>query len=64
VRLNEQVRICRFHFAGLELCDALSAAATLSEPNRQILKLFPQRLALIETQMDTLEKSVGQALRE
>lgn len=47
-----------------ELCDALRAAATLSEPHRQILKLFLERLALIETQMDTLEKSVGQALRE
>jgi transposase len=47
-----------------QLCDALRAAATLSEPHRQILKLFLERLALIETQMDTLEKSVGQALRE
>jgi len=47
-----------------QLCDALCAAATLSEPHRQILKLFLERLALLETQMDTLEKSVGQALRE
>jgi transposase len=47
-----------------ELCDALSAAATLSELHRQILKLFLQRLELIETQIDTLNKSVGQALRE
>jgi transposase len=47
-----------------QLCDALRAAATLSGPHRQILKLFLERLALIETQMDTLEKGVGQALRE
>jgi transposase len=47
-----------------ELCDALSAAATPSEIHRQILKLFLERLTLLESQMDTLEKSVGQALRE
>jgi transposase len=47
-----------------ELCDALSAAATLSETHRTILKLFPERLALLESQMDTLQKGVGRALRE
>jgi transposase len=47
-----------------ELCDALCAAATLSEMHRQVLKLFLERLTLLERQMDTLEKSACQALRE
>src|SRR5579863_1059705 len=47
-----------------ELRDALHEAATLSPLHRQILKLFLERLALIEAHIDTLEKSVGQALRE
>jgi transposase len=47
-----------------ELCDALRAAATLSGPHRQILKLFLERLALLDTQMDTLQKSAGEALHE
>jgi transposase len=47
-----------------QLCDALRAATTLSEPHRQILKLFLERLTLLESQMDTLDKTVGQALRE
>lgn len=47
-----------------ELRDALSAAATLSPLHRQILKLFLERLALIEAQRETLDKSLGQALRE
>jgi transposase len=47
-----------------ELEDALSAAATLSRMQRQILKLFLERLALLETQIDTLEKSAAEALRQ
>jgi transposase len=47
-----------------ELRDALSAAATLSPVHRQILRLFLDRLALIDTQRGTLEKSVAQSLRE
>ena len=47
-----------------ELCDALSAAVSLSPLHRQILQLFLERLALLEAQMDTLEKSVGAALRQ
>lgn len=45
-----------------QLCDALSAAATLSDLHRQILRLFLDRLDLIETQMDSLRKAAGQAL--
>jgi len=47
-----------------ELHDALSAAAMLNPLQRQILKLFLERLALIETQIDTLEKSAAEALRQ
>ena len=47
-----------------ELQDALSAAATLNPLQRQILKLFLERLVLIETQIDTLEKSAAEALRQ
>jgi transposase len=47
-----------------ELCDALSAAPALSALHRQLLRLFLERLALIEQQRDTLEKSVGRALRQ
>jgi transposase len=46
-----------------QLCDALSAARMLSPLHRQVLKLFLERLVLIEAQMDTLDKSVGEALR-
>jgi transposase len=47
-----------------ELRDALSAAVTLSDLQRQILRLFLERLMLIERQIDTLEKSVGEELRQ
>jgi transposase len=47
-----------------QLCDALSAAATLGELHRTILKLFLERLTLLESQMETLQNSVAQALRE
>ena len=47
-----------------QLADALSAARTLSDLHRQILKLFLERLTLIETQRDTLDRALGQALRE
>lgn len=47
-----------------ELADALSAAATLLPVRRQILKLFLERLQLLETQRDTLAQSVAQCLRE
>lgn len=47
-----------------QLQDALSAAATLSPLQRQVLKLFLERLALLETQIDTLDKSVAESLRE
>jgi transposase len=46
-----------------QLCDALSACATLSGLHRQILKLFLERLALLETQMDILESSAAEALQ-
>jgi transposase len=47
-----------------QLQDALSAAATLSPLQRQVLKLFLERLALLETQIDTLDKSVAESLRQ
>jgi transposase len=65
---TDPAQIAAFATQGLqatqgELCDALSAAATLRPLQRQILKLFLERLALIENQMDVLEKSVAEALR-
>jgi transposase len=47
-----------------QLQDALSAAATLGQLQRQILKLFLERLTLLETQIDALEKSAAEALRQ
>jgi transposase len=47
-----------------QLRDALSAAATLGQLQRQILKLFLERLALLETQIDALENRAAEALRQ
>jgi transposase len=47
-----------------ELCDGLAEAATLSPLRRQILKLFLERLTLIEAQRDTLDQSLSHSLRE
>jgi transposase len=47
-----------------QLCDALSAAAGLSDLRRQILRLFLQRLELIESQMETLNQAIAGELRE
>jgi transposase len=47
-----------------ELTDALEAARTLSPLHRQILGLFLERLHLINTQMNVIEKSIAAALRE
>jgi transposase len=47
-----------------QLQDALSAAATLGQLQRQILKLFLERLALLEAQIETLEKIAAEALRQ
>jgi transposase len=46
-----------------ELGDALSAAAQLIPLRRQILKLFLERLDLIESQIETLHQSVAEQLR-
>ncbi len=46
-----------------QLQDALCAAATLSPLHRQILKLFLQRLELIEQQTATLDRSLAEALQ-
>ena len=46
-----------------QLCDAVGVAATLSALHRQILQLFLERLALLETQMDILGASAGEALQ-
>lgn len=47
-----------------QLCDALCGAAALGPERRQILKLFLERLELIESQREALAKCAGQALRE
>jgi transposase len=47
-----------------ELADALSAATSLIPIRRRMLKLFLERLQLIDSQRDELAKSVAQCLRE
>jgi len=47
-----------------ELEDALRAAATFTPLRRQILKLFLERLDLIDSQMDVMDKNIAQVLRE
>jgi transposase len=47
-----------------QLCDALSGAAVLGPERRQILRLFLERLELIDSQREELAKCAGQALRE
>jgi transposase len=44
--------------------DALSAARTLSTLQRGILKLFLERLDLLDRQIETLQKQTAEALRE
>src|SRR6185436_2854406 len=46
-----------------QLADALSAAPTLGKLHRQILKLFLDRLDLIERQQQTLNRQIASALR-
>jgi transposase len=47
-----------------QLQDALHAAANLSALHRQILGLFLTRLELIEQQMEILDKSIAEQLRQ
>lgn len=47
-----------------QLADALQAAATLSPLHRQILKLFLDRLDLIERQLETLHRQIAKALHQ
>jgi transposase len=47
-----------------ELADALSAARTLSPLHRQILKLFLDRVELIDSQMSTLKNQIAAELWE
>jgi len=47
-----------------QLADALSAAATLSPLHRQILRLFLERLELIERQIATLHHTIASALQQ
>lgn len=47
-----------------QLEDALRAAATLSAVHRHVLKLFLERLELIEKQIESLDQTIGEALRE
>ena len=44
--------------------DLLRGAITLSEPHREILKLFLERLELIEKQMQALDQNIAGALRK
>lgn len=46
-----------------ELADALSAAPRMSKAHRQILKLFLDRLDLIDRQLQTLQRQIAGALR-
>lgn len=46
------------------LTDAMEAARTLSPLHRQILRLFLERLSLIDRQMMVIRKSIAAALRE
>jgi len=66
---KDVARIARLADPGLkatqaQLRDALSAAATLSDVHRQLLKLFLERLDVIESQMATLECLISEALRK
>lgn len=47
-----------------QLRDALEAAPALGDLHREILKLFLQRLELMERQMRTLNESIGKALHQ
>jgi transposase len=47
-----------------ELADALRAAATLTALQRGILKLFLERLELLDRQIDTLKRASAEALHE
>ena len=47
-----------------QLADALQAATTLSPVRRQILRLFLERLALIDQQREALAQSIAESLRE
>lgn len=46
-----------------QLADALNAAERMSQPHRQILKLFLDRLDLIERQLEILQSQIARALR-
>jgi Transposase and inactivated derivatives len=46
-----------------QLQDGLAAAATLSSLHRRILQLFLDRLELIEQQIETLDRSIADALK-
>lgn len=47
-----------------QLVDALRAAETMSPLHRQILRLFLERVELVEKQMSTLKGSIASALRQ
>jgi transposase len=47
-----------------QLTDALSGAAALTPMRRHVLKLFLERLELIESQMDALDKDIAEVLRD
>lgn len=47
-----------------QLGDALAGARTLGQPHRQLLKLFLERLALLDTQIEKLDQTIAEALRQ
>jgi transposase len=64
---TDSAKIAALATAGLkatqeQLQDALSAAATLSALQRQVLKLFLERLTLLDRQIETLDKCAAEAL--
>lgn len=54
----------KLHAGPEQLADALRQAAQLSPVHRQILRLFLERLELIDTQIQTLDHSLAEALRQ
>jgi transposase len=66
---SDPVRIAELAVRGLkanpeELQDALSGASHLGPMQRRVLKLFLDRLSLLEDQIEMLEKTAAEALRQ
>ncbi len=66
---SDPARIAELAVRGLkanpeELRDALSAAGRIGPMQRRVLKLFLDRLSLLDNQIETLEKTAAEALRQ